>query len=89
MNSEAGADTGRPSIGGLVARLARRLRDPEFPTGDHAALRRLSAAWSPVGNLGSRRRRASSVTNPPMVDRSVSAVTSEFIAQLRRSLSAV
>ena len=42
MNSEAGADTGRPSIGGLVARLARRLRDPEFPTGDHAALRRLS-----------------------------------------------
>jgi len=33
----------RTGIGGLVARVARRLRNPDFPTGDHAALRRLSA----------------------------------------------
>ena len=42
MNSEPGAETERTSVGRLVARLARRLHDPEFPTGDHAALRRLS-----------------------------------------------
>jgi CRISPR system Cascade subunit CasB len=42
MNSEVTADTGTATVGGLVARLARRLGDPAFPTGDHAALRRLS-----------------------------------------------
>ena len=41
MNSEAGAEADRTSIGALVARIAERLGDPEFPTGDHAALRRL------------------------------------------------
>jgi CRISPR type I-E-associated protein CasB/Cse2 len=42
MNSELSAETARTGVGGLVARLARHLSDPEFPTGDHAALRRLS-----------------------------------------------
>src|SRR5258708_7780492 len=42
MNPEASAGAKRTSIAGLVTRLARRLGDPEFPTGDHAALRRLS-----------------------------------------------
>jgi CRISPR type I-E-associated protein CasB/Cse2 len=42
MNSEAAAEARRTSIGGLVAAIAQRLGDPRFPTGDHAALRRLS-----------------------------------------------
>jgi CRISPR type I-E-associated protein CasB/Cse2 len=42
MTREASANAESTSIGGLVARIARRLGDPEFPTGDHAALRRLS-----------------------------------------------
>jgi len=42
MNPEASADTERSTVGRLVAGLARRLHDPEFPTGDHAALKRLS-----------------------------------------------
>ena len=42
MDPERNEAEERVSIRGLVARLARRLSDPGFPTGDHAALRRLS-----------------------------------------------
>jgi CRISPR type I-E-associated protein CasB/Cse2 len=42
MTPETTVNAEQTSVGGLVARLARRLGDPEFPTGDHAALRRLS-----------------------------------------------
>ena len=41
MNSEVGVMAKRTGVGGLVARVARCLQDPDFPTGDHAALRRL------------------------------------------------